>query len=302
MADHPPGDAVRAFLPATLRLAVATGLGLCLLAVPLSAVLHLTSPVHVLLTAAILAPFAVTCAVEGALQGTQRYFALSVVFAVTGVARFAGGVGGLAAGHSATAVLAGTAVGGLVSAAVCAVVVARSGTTAPPGLLTHLPAELGHVMVAVGGLLALTNLDLLLARVVLSAHDAGLYAAGSLATKAVYWAPQFVAVSVFPRLTDPTARRRLLPRAMLVVGAIGAVATVVAAACRRDAAAGCSSGRRTTSSATGSGCSACSVACWRWCSCSSRRGSPRATVAWRCWCGAPASSRWCSSPWVCTGR
>lgn len=238
VADHPPRDAVRAFGPATLGLAGLTALGLCLLALPLTALLHLTSPLHVVLSAAILAPFAVTSTVQGALQGTGRYLALSLVFAVTGVARFAGGAVGLAVGHSATAVLAGTAVAGVLSAALCALAVlgvrtsgdASAAADRPPHVLVeHLPAELGHVMVAVGGLLALTNLDLLLARAVLPAHDAGLYAAGSLATKAVYWAPQFVAVSVFPRLTDPQARRHLLPRALAVVAAIGAVATVVAA-------------------------------------------------------------------------
>jgi O-antigen/teichoic acid export membrane protein len=229
VGDHPPGEALRAFWPVTLGLAVVTGGGLCLLAVPLTAVLHLTSVVHVLLTAAILAPFAVTSAVQGALQGTSRYLGLSVVFAVTGVARFAGGALGLLATHSVTGVLAGTAVGGALSATACAVAVLGTRSPAADGLLEHLPTELGHVMVAVGGLLALTNLDLLLARAVLPAHEAGLYAAGSLATKAVYWAPQFVAVSVFPRLTDPAERRRLLPRAMAVVAAIGGVATLLAA-------------------------------------------------------------------------
>ena len=226
---HSSGDAVRAFLPWSLGLAAATGLGLALLTVPLTALLKLTSPVHVLLTAAILAPFAVTCAVEGALQGSLRYLPLSLVFAFTGVARFVGGALGLAVGHSVTAVLAGTAVGAVCAAALSAVATARPTGPFPHALLARLGAELGHVMVAVGGLLALTNLDLVLARIVLTPHEAGLYAAGSLATKAVYWAPQFVAVSVFARLTDPQVRRRLLPRALAVVAGIGALATVVAA-------------------------------------------------------------------------
>jgi O-antigen/teichoic acid export membrane protein len=95
--------------------------------------------------------------------------------------------------------------------------------------MTGFALELWHVVVAVGGLLALSNLDLLLARAYLPAQAAGLYAAGSLATKAVYWAPQFVAVTVFPRLTDPVARRRLMPVAVAVVAGIGLSATVLAA-------------------------------------------------------------------------
>lgn len=229
-APTPAAEAIRAYLPWSLRLAAATGVGLALLTVPLTAVLRLTSPAHVLLTAAILAPFAITCGVEGALQGSQRYLPLSLVFAGTGVARFAGGAVGLSIGHSATAVLAGTAAGAVLAAVAAMTLAARPGGSHPRALLDRMAHELGHVMLTVGGLLALANLDLLLARAVLPAHDAGLYAAGSLATKAVYWAPQFVAVSVFARLTDPEERKRLLPRALAVVASIGIVATVLAAA------------------------------------------------------------------------
>jgi len=75
----------------------------------------------------------------------------------------------------------------------------------------------------------LASIDVPLARHYLPPAEVGLYAVGALAARATYWAPQFVPVSVFSRLTDHEHRRRLLPRAMAVVAGIGAVATLAAA-------------------------------------------------------------------------
>jgi hypothetical protein len=88
--------------------------------------------------------------------------------------------------------------------------------------------EVRDVAMTLGTLLALVNADLLLARATLPAGVAGLYAAGALVTRAVYWGPQFVAVTVYPSLSDPRRARALLPRAVGIVGALGLGATGVA--------------------------------------------------------------------------
>src|SRR6266542_385678 len=81
------------------------------------------------------------------------------------------------------------------------------------------------------GLLLLTNVDLLLARHYLAAEPSGLYAAGAVVAKIAYWAPQFVATIVFPRLaTEAAARRRLLARAAAAITALGVALMVVVAA------------------------------------------------------------------------
>ena len=64
------------------------------------------------------------------------------------------------------------------------------------------------------GVLVLTNVDLLMARALLEPAAAGAYAVGSLFAKAAFWAPNFIAVLVFPRLArDGTSGGRWSPQA-----------------------------------------------------------------------------------------
>ena len=84
-----------------------------------------------------------------------------------------------------------------------------------------------------GGVLVLTNLDLLMARAFLEPSAAGAYAVGSLFAKAAFWAPNFVAVLVYPRLASGTGVRRALVRAMALTVAIGGVVVLVTAATAR---------------------------------------------------------------------
>jgi len=74
----------------------------------------------------------------------------------------------------------------------------------------------------------LSNLDALIARNQLHAHQAGLYAAGLILGKAALMAPSFVGVLLYPRLAqdDTPASRRL---AIGVVAAIGLAATAATA-------------------------------------------------------------------------
>ena len=77
-------------------------------------------------------------------------------------------------------------------------------------------------------LMALTSVDLLLARALLEPQDAGRYALGAVAAKAAFWLPQAVGTVLYPRMADPGGHRRALRTAVTVLLAIGAV--VVAAA------------------------------------------------------------------------
>ena len=73
---------------------------------------------------------------------------------------------------------------------------------------------------------ALSNVDLIVARNVLSAHDAGLYAGGLILTKAVLFLPQFVVVIAFPSMTTVHERRRAFRQSVLLVTALGVVAVL----------------------------------------------------------------------------
>ena len=75
--------------------------------------------------------------------------------------------------------------------------------------------------------LVLMNCDVVLARTVLDEHDAGLYAAGLILTKAMLFLPQFVVVVAFPSMATAHERRRALARGLtfiLVLGAAGVLA------------------------------------------------------------------------------
>jgi O-antigen/teichoic acid export membrane protein len=83
--------------------------------------------------------------------------------------------------------------------------------------------EMGHNSHALLAFFALSNVDVLVARNVLGAHEAGLYAAGVIVVKAVLFLPQFVVVVAFPSMSSDADRRRVLVESLGVVAVIGAV-------------------------------------------------------------------------------
>ena len=66
------------------------------------------------------------------------------------------------------------------------------------GLVRELLTSNGTLAV----LLAMTSTDVLLARHLLTAHDAGAYAFAGLFGKVVFWGTQFVALAVVPSVAD----------------------------------------------------------------------------------------------------
>ena len=234
---------------------VSLGLGLAAaVAAPvLAAFLHLGSIVPALWLAANLLPLPIVSALQGMLLGAQRFGALAASMLLNAAARLAVGVGLVAAGYGVDGALAAS-VAGSVLAMLPPLALLRPalagrlrrprprgwrtapiGAEPPGGLLSPgtaaLGREVGAAALAFLGLLLLTNVDLLLARHYLAAEASGLYAAGAVVAKIAFWAPQFVATIVFPRLaTDTAARRRLLARAAAVVAAPGAALLVAVVA------------------------------------------------------------------------
>jgi O-antigen/teichoic acid export membrane protein len=170
----------------------------------LASFLHLGSTAPVLWTAANLAPMPALFAVQGLLQGMERFGRLTALLLVAGAVKLAGGVGLLAAGLGVEGALAGTAAGTVVALALAlgAAGAARAGHLGPAGdrPAAALGAELRTATVSLIGLTLLASLDLLLARHFLPAAESGLYAAGSVLVKVAYWAPQSVVTVIFPRL------------------------------------------------------------------------------------------------------
>ena len=222
VARRPPGETAgpreRALVVRSAVVGLAVSAAGVAVAPLLGAFLH-TSVAGPLWVAVQLAPFAVLSAAMGVLQGAERFPALAAVISAQAAGKLLGLVPLLLGGGPAE-VLAALGAGTVVAMAAGLVLVGRGAPGAPPRALPTLH----DVVVAASGLLALlvlANLDVLLARNVLTGDESGRYSAGAVLAKAAFWLPQAVAVVVFPRLSDPEGGTALLRRAVLVVAGLG---------------------------------------------------------------------------------
>ncbi|MGY2003499.1 hypothetical protein [Blastococcus sp. SYSU DS1024] len=211
--------------------ALATGLGVCLLALALVpalvALLHLPTAAAAVWLALLLFPQTVVQGYQGLLQGAGRFRRLAVVTVVFGAGKLVGGLAGLVAGGTPAAALAGMAAGAALAAVVGWVAAGR------PGLVRGLGRPVGASLRAAGallGLVVLLNLDVLLARHHLPGAATGEYAVASIVAKVAFWLPQGVGVVLLPRLADAAGRHQVLPSALAAVAAVGALLTAGTAA------------------------------------------------------------------------
>ncbi|HEV8653666.1 MAG TPA: hypothetical protein VG276_30780 [Actinomycetes bacterium] len=253
---HEAGDrAVADLWSRTLTTVLAVGVGLGLVTVAagpwLSGYLRLGSVAPILWLAVAVAPLPVLAAVQGMLQGRERFAALAAVLLAAAAGKLAAGIGLVRAGGGVSGALAGAAAGSLLAMLLALAFVrptlagvetalGRVRTTpgfgrarTMPGLGRLLPLRIGREVVgaamAILGLLLLANVDVLLARHYLGGDESGLYAAGAVVAKIAYWAPQFVVTIVFPRLCTTGDRRRLLGRAAAAMAGFGALLVAGAA-------------------------------------------------------------------------
>ncbi|MFN3338098.1 MAG: oligosaccharide flippase family protein [Dietzia sp.] len=232
--EHVRGAPHEALRSLGARVALLVALIAALAVVPVS--LLLDTPT--LATAAALSPGPVLCLLateQGLLQGAERFRALGMVLALAGVGKVVPAVAVLAAGGGVGTALAAGAVG-VTAAWLIAAWVSRATTTrrsrspaggtalASPGVAAVLAA--GQVQLV---MMALTSVDLLLARALLSPEDAGRYALGAVAAKAAFWLPQAVGTVLYPRMADPAGHRGAVRSAVGVLLGIGAVVVLAAA-------------------------------------------------------------------------
>lgn len=196
----------------------------------LQAYLRLDDPSSVLWLALSLWPLTVVHAVQGLLQGRERFAALSAVFVLAGALRLVAGVLVVLAGGEVAAVLAATAVGYAAAAAASVVLVLRPERSDADRRTAERGVGVETATAALGllGLILLTNVDVLLARRHLPPRESGLYAAGAVFAKVAFWAPQAVVVLAFPTLASGRSAT-VLRTALVAVGGCGAVLVVGAA-------------------------------------------------------------------------
>ena len=193
-----------------------------------------------LLLAASCLPLSLMGAQAGLLQGERRWYFLAAVYVAVGLGRVVFGLTGMAWREDVTGAMVGITVGNVVPTVIGWVALRRrvpAAETAPPvdeeprdtaGVLTEV-AHNSHALLA---FFALTNTDVILARILFDPHDSGLYAGGLILAKAVLFLPQFVVVIAFPNMSDPAVRRRMELSALGVVLAMGLAATAGAAVLR----------------------------------------------------------------------
>jgi O-antigen/teichoic acid export membrane protein len=212
----------------TLRVALGLG-GFLVLAAPVTnAALRLESLPTAVLVGLTAVPLTVMGGQAGILQGERRWAPLAVLYVAAGVPRLALGTALVVWRPEEAAAVLGVFLGAL------APVVVGWWVLRERGHVHHERTDVDHGgrslvresvrnSQALLAFFALSNLDVIIARNVLSDHDSGLYAGGLILAKAVLFLPQFVVVVTFPDMADEHGRRRALKLSLGLVAVLGVV-------------------------------------------------------------------------------
>ena len=215
----------RTVLRATYRAAIVLGV-VMLAASPLVwRVLRLDSIYPALLVAVCAVPLTIMGGQAGVLQGERRWLGLAMVYLALGIPRVVVTTAAMWIRPTEGAAMAGVALAQFAPAVVGWWVLRRR--TPPAGAIGPVKPvviEMLHGSFALLGFFALSNVDILIARNVLSDHDSGLYAGGLILTKAVLFLPQFVVIIAFPSMSAEASRRSALIKSLALVGGLGACA------------------------------------------------------------------------------
>ncbi|TIC88906.1 polysaccharide biosynthesis protein [Nocardioides sp. GY 10113] len=222
----------RTILGVTYRAALALGVLLLALTPVLNSLLRLDSYATAALVSVVSIPFTIMGGQAGILQGERRWAPLAVLYLLSGVPRLVIGTALILVSPTEFAALIGTGIGA------CAPVIAgwwflrrprAEGAQSEAHGFRRVMAETFQNSQVLLAFFALSNVDIVIARNVLTEHDAGLYAGGLILTKAVLFLPQFVIVVAFPSMADAGQRRRTLSISLAAVAVIGVAVTAGAA-------------------------------------------------------------------------
>ncbi len=212
----------------TLRAALGLG-GVLVLAAPLTnAALRLDSLLTAALVGLIAVPLTVMGGQAGILQGERRWHPLALLYVAAGVPRLVLGAALLLWQPEELAATFGVFLGALAPVLVGWLAlrergdVRRERSDADHGgrALTRESIRNSQALLA---FFALSNIDVIVARNVLSDHESGLYAGGLILTKAVLFLPQFVVVLAFPEMAHAGGRRRALRLSLGLVAVLGVI-------------------------------------------------------------------------------
>ena len=162
----------------------------------------------------------------GVLQGERRWLPLSLVYLCVGIPRVALGGAFLLVSATETSAMLGVLIAAWLP------VLAGSWALrhrAGDDVAHHDHAVRRDVVretignsLALLAFVALSNLDVVVARSALGEHPAGLYAGGLIVTKAVLFLPQFAVVILFPAMSTHGESRAAVLRGLALLSALGA--------------------------------------------------------------------------------
>ena len=218
-----------AILRVTFRAAMVLGLVLTALSPLIQRVLNLDHLSTALIIAVSAVPVTITGGLAGILQGERRWAPLGLLYLATGVPRLV--IGGLLVAWRPTEfwsmVGVGIAYWAPVLVGLWALRHRRRPTTASP---THTGMALVRESIinaqALFAFFALSSVDLIVARNVMSGHESGLYAGGLILTKAMLFLPQFVVIVAFPSMSTGGERRKALVVSLSLVAGLGAAGSL----------------------------------------------------------------------------
>ncbi len=221
----------QAILALTAKVSLGAGLLMLLLVPAIKVLLNLDSLITAAVVAVAVVPLTWAGGQAGILQGERRWGALAVFYLAGGVPRLLVGTSLILFRPSATSALVGVGIGFCFPVLVGWWALRHRRTperAAPEHSARSMLVESVHNAQVLLAYFALTSADIVIARQVLSGHDAGLYAAGLIMAKVMLFLPQFVVVIAFPDMATPEGRQRALVRSLLAVGTLGVLAIVAA--------------------------------------------------------------------------
>jgi len=219
----------RVVLGVTYRAALGLGALMLALSPVVMVVLRLDSMLPAVLLAVSAVPLTVMGGQAGILQGERRWLPLGMVYLGMGVPRVVVGTLCLLVSPTETAAMLGVMIAMFVPALIGWFALRRPRDGARHSEAhTRRPVarEAVTASLALLAFFVLSNADIVVARNVLDDHDAGLYAAGLILTKAVLFLPQFVVVVAFPSMSTVEERRLALLRSLGLVAVLGVAATL----------------------------------------------------------------------------
>ncbi len=164
----------------------------------------------------------------GVLQGERRWLSLSLMYLSVGVPRVLLGGAALAISPTETSAMVGVLAASWLPVLIGswalrnrvhdAIVTAHDRE-----VRRDVRRETYASSAALLAFVALSNLDIVVARNVLDGHQAGLYAGGLIVTKAVLFLPQFAIVILFPSMSTAGESRAAVLRGLAFLSGLGAL-------------------------------------------------------------------------------